>query len=183
MRTTDRRAVTAPAAPADVPARWSDVPPSPSDRRARRLAGQVHDGQMDRLGGHMLDHVLRVAASVPPAARTVALVHDVCERDGGTPDQVAVRLHLTAEEREALVLLTKTTGERLLDHTRRVIAAPAGPARDLALVVKRADIDDHRARAAAPDPSYDEVRELVRGALSATTAAGPGLPDGVAAAR
>ncbi|MEV4418992.1 hypothetical protein AB0L40_03335 [Patulibacter sp. NPDC049589] len=130
-----------------------DPLPAPA-RRARKLARDIHDGQLDRHGRPLLEHVERVAASVPPSARTVAFVHDVCERSGVWPGEVAERLDLDGDEREALVLLTKRGREPLLRHVRRVVRAAPDPARELALVVLQADIEDHAAHATDGDRPY-----------------------------
>lgn len=114
--------------------------------RASRLAREVHAGQIDRYGAPFDEHVARVASAVPPDARPVALVHDVCERSRLTPVDVAFRVGLSDAERIALELMTRRDDEDVLDHTRRVLAAPAGRGRDLAIAVKRADVGDHVAR-------------------------------------
>ncbi len=46
---------------------------------ARRFAERLHAGEPDRYGTPLLDHVRRVAAAVPPEARTVAWLHEVLE--------------------------------------------------------------------------------------------------------
>lgn len=148
-------------------------PFSVRDRRARRLAREVHAGQTDRHGEPMVDHVERVAAQVPTVARPVALVHDVCERSALRPEDVAALIGLEQHEREALALLTKKAeGEGLLDHTRRVVTAPAGRARELAVVVKRADVEDHLRGALVPEPRYHVARALL--ASASNGAIGPG---------
>jgi hypothetical protein len=68
---------------------------------------------------------------------------------------------LDDDERDALALLTKADGESVVAHARRVVAAPRGIGRELALVVKRADIDDHARRTSTPEPRYREAREAL----------------------
>lgn len=118
----------------------------PTALRASRLAREVHTGQTDRYGAPLDEHVARVAAAVPPDARPVALVHDVCERSRSTPVDVAFRVGLSDAERVALVLMTRRDDEDVIAHTHRVLDAPPGRSRDLAIAVKRADVGDHLAR-------------------------------------
>jgi hypothetical protein len=51
---------------------------------ARGIAYYSHHGRRDRLGDLQIEHVTRVVAAVPPAARTTAWLHDVLE-DSDTP--------------------------------------------------------------------------------------------------
>ena len=46
---------------------------------AHGIASQNHVGQRDRFGDPIIDHLTRVAAAVPPEARTTALLHDLLE--------------------------------------------------------------------------------------------------------
>lgn len=112
----------------------------------------------------MIEHVERVAASVPTSARAVAFVHNVAERSEKDPGDVALLVGLDDDEYGALELLTKCDGETLLDHTRRVLDAPRGGARELALTVKRADIEDHARRTPTPDRVYRQARRLLQAA-------------------
>ncbi|WP_051471184.1 hypothetical protein [Patulibacter minatonensis] len=162
---------TPPAAPLDVsdalPRRTAPVDPfattplTNAERRARRLARNVHRGQLDERGRPLIEHVERVAADVPPSARTVAFVHDVCARSGASAAQVARVLDLDEDEREALVLLTRRGREPLTRHVRRVVRALPDPARELALVVLRADVEDLAARAADGDGPYGPALEAL----------------------
>ena len=96
----------------------------------------------------MIDHVERVVLGVPPFARSVAYVHDVCERSALTPADVAARVGLSDAERSALELLTSDETESLEDHVARVRRARPGLARRMAMVVKRSDVADHVAHGA-----------------------------------
>jgi hypothetical protein len=133
---------------------FAGAPLTTQERRARRLARNVHRGQLDERGRPLIEHVERVAASVPESARTVAFVHDVCARSGASAAQVARILTLDDDEREALVLLTRRGREPLTRHVRRVVRAHPDPSRELALVVLRADVEDLAARSAAGDGPY-----------------------------
>ncbi len=44
------------------------------------IASQKHEGQRTRFDDPVIDHLARVAAAVPPDARTTALLHDRLER-------------------------------------------------------------------------------------------------------
>jgi hypothetical protein len=46
---------------------------------AHRIASQNHEGQRNRFGDRVMDHLERVAAAVPPNARATALLHDLLE--------------------------------------------------------------------------------------------------------
>ena len=56
---------------------------------AQRFAERVHAGEPDRYGVPLLDHVRRVAAAVPPDARTVAWLHEVLECTTVAADELA----------------------------------------------------------------------------------------------
>jgi len=101
------------------------------------LATRAHAGQVDKSGADYIGHPLRVMARVDgEPARMAAVLHDVLEdtpvtaadlRAAGCPEQVV----------EAVEALTKRAGEPLEESMRRVAVVP------LALVVKRADLDDN----------------------------------------
>lgn len=136
---TDGRASSA------SPAR--SAPHATTALRASRLAREVHAGQIDRYGEPVVEHVARVAARVPAAARPVALVHDVPARSHLDPAEVACSVGLDADEQDAVALLVPVPGEDDVDHAARIAAAAPGRGRDLAVAVKRADVADHTDRA------------------------------------
>ena len=132
---------------------------------ARRIAYAGHLPDRDRHGQPMIDHVTRVAASVPPEAEPTAWLHDLLEKSGIRMVDLAPR-GLTAEEGEALDLLTRRRGECHEAHTLR-IAHARGPAARLARTVKLADLDDHLAQPWAPgDPPYGWARRHVENAVA-----------------
>jgi hypothetical protein len=131
---------------------------------ASAVAARAHQGQTDRFGGRMIDHVSRVARAMPPNARSVAWLHDVLERT--STDIEALRCHdLTPLEEAALDLLTRRDGEAYEAYTLRVAFAPGEEGR-LARAVKLADLEDHIA-SASPDvdtPPYAWARQHIANA-------------------
>jgi (p)ppGpp synthase/HD superfamily hydrolase len=103
------------------------------------IAVRAHSGQLDKLGEPYIGHPVRVMERVAgDEAKMVAVLHDVLEdtsvtpaelRDAGIPDHVVA----------AVDVLTKRPGERYEAFVRRV--RESGDR--LAIVVKRADIDDN----------------------------------------
>ena len=127
------------------------------DAIARDIARSAHAGQLTRSGRALVDHVERVAAAVPPEARTTALLHDVLER---TPVTAAeLRRHgLDDVELAALELLTRAPAESYERYVLRLARAPGASGR-LARTVKLADLDDHlREPRAAGAPPYAWAR-------------------------
>jgi hypothetical protein len=120
---------------------------------ARAVAQAAHRRDSTRHGEPVIEHVARVAASVPPEARTTAWLHDVLEKSTVTADELSDR-GLTAVEAEALALLTRGQDEGYEEHVLR-IAHAHGDAGRLARTVKLADLEDHMGRRwAAGDPPY-----------------------------
>ena len=115
---------------------------------AHRIASRHHEGQRDRFGDPVIDHVERVAAAVPADARATALLHDLFE----LWPTVGPRLRadgLSPTELKALELLRHDPGEPYEVYVRR-IADASGPEGRLARIVKLADLEDHLARPAIP---------------------------------
>jgi hypothetical protein len=132
---------------------------------AREIACHHHAGQRDRAGEPLIEHVARVAASVPPGTRSLAWLHDVLERTAVRPAELEAD-GLDAVEHSALELLTRSPGESFESYMLRIVHAP-GPAGDLARTVKAADLQDHIQRqragwAAVDAPPYQwALRHLV----------------------
>jgi hypothetical protein len=119
--------------------------PEPTD--ARRIAYARHGDRYSATGEPIVEHLERVAAAVPPEARTVAYLHDVLEHS----DTSVADLHadgVTPVELQAIQLLTRHSDESFEAHTLR-IAYAEGLAGRLARAVKLADIDDHLSREAS----------------------------------
>jgi hypothetical protein len=121
---------------------------------AHSIASQKHEGQRNRFGDPVIDHLARVAAAVPPDAKATALLHDLLEFCPSAIRQLRDK-GLTRNELEALELLTHAPGEPYEVYVRRIAQAP-GPAGRLARIVKLADLDDHLAHVTIPSdaPPY-----------------------------
>ena len=144
-------------------------PSSPSENRltertfvatsAQALAQLSHAGQRTRFGEPVIEHVERVAAAVPPKARTTALLHEILELSPGSRRKLR-DAGLSRVELAALRLLTHSPGESYEVYVRRIANAP-GQAGQLARTVKLADLNDHLSHAliAAGAPRYAWARE------------------------
>ena len=126
---------------------------------AHGIASQNHEGQRNRFGDPVIDHLARVAAAVPPDAKATALLHDLLELCPAAGRQLRDE-GLTRTELDALELLTHAPGEPYEVYVRRIAQAP-GPAGRLARIVKLADLDDHLAHATIPSdaPPYAWARK------------------------
>jgi hypothetical protein len=133
---------------------------------ARGIAQRSHLTDCDRFGSLVIEHVERVAASVPEHARTVAFLHDVV---GRTPMSMAELCErgLTPLEQAALVILTREPGESYELHALR-IAWAGGEAGTVARAVKLADLDDHLTHYqwAESFPPYDWARRHISFAVA-----------------
>jgi hypothetical protein len=109
------------------------------------IASRAHEGQVDRFGSPLVDHLARVAAAVPPEARPLAWLHDLLERTDTTVEYLR-GAGLTPVEESALRLLTRRRGESYETYTLRLVFATGLDGR-LAHTVKLADLDDHIAHA------------------------------------
>ncbi len=128
---------------------------------ARDIARHSHDGQLTRHGSPMTDHVERVAAAVPDAARAVAFLHDVLEKSDVRVDDLRER-GLTPVEGAALDLLTRRDGETFERHLLR-LGDGEGRAGAIARSVKLADLEDHidQVRDGHQGPPYGWARRHV----------------------
>jgi hypothetical protein len=110
------------------------------EETARHLAFAIHAEARDRTGRPVVEHLARVAAAVPPHARSAAWLHHVAEHApsglGELRDQ-----GLSATELEALELLARIPSESYELYVLRVAYAWA-EAGALARTVKVADLDD-----------------------------------------
>jgi hypothetical protein len=132
---------------------------------ARQIAYDSHIGS-DTGGGVLLfEHVARVACAVPADARAVAWLHDVLEHTA-TGVEVLRRAGLTAEELDAVMVLTRPPAESFRQHVLRIAQAP-GPAGPLARTVKEADVADHLAHDGPGTSAHPRAwaRGLVKAAM------------------
>lgn len=106
---------------------------------ALKIAVEAHTGQKDRLGLPYLEHVIRVAMSVPAGElRLTALLHDVLE---DCPDWEKWRLefrNVPSKIVNAIVALTRDPEKPYMEYIETVIAAG-----EPAIIVKLADLEDH----------------------------------------
>jgi hypothetical protein len=110
---------------------------------ARDIAYASHGAQCTRSGERLVEHLERVAASVPADAQVVAFLHDVLEHSDRSSAELDA-LGLAPVELEAIWILTRGPAESFEAHALR-IAYAKGEAGRLARAVKLADIDDHLA--------------------------------------
>ena len=112
--------------------------------RAQVLAESLHHGQRDRGGAPLIEHVGRVAATVPRHARVVAWLHEALEH-ASVSEEALLAKGLSIDELRALRLLTRDLDSRsdtiYLAHID-LLARARGPGADIARTVKRADLDD-----------------------------------------
>lgn len=134
--------------------------PDESVDAARTLATTAHAGQVDKSGAPYIGHPARVAELVRrraphrPEAVAAAWLHDVVEDTPVSLDDLR-SAGFGQEVLAAVEALTRHPGEPAEDYYARVLADP------LALLVKRADLDDNGApeRLARLEP---EVRDRLR---------------------
>jgi hypothetical protein len=117
-----------------------DVTPTDS----RRIAYARHGKRRNASGELIVEHLERVAASVPGEARTVAYLHDILEHTDASVAELEAE-GVTPVELKAVQLLTRHPDESFEAHTLRIGHAK-GPEGRLARTVKLADIDDHLSR-------------------------------------
>jgi hypothetical protein len=77
---------------------------------ARRVARQIHGGQLTRLGEPVIEHVERVAGAVPAESRALAYLHDILERADVCNEEL-LELGLSDDEQSVLALLTRRPDE------------------------------------------------------------------------
>jgi hypothetical protein len=147
--------------------------------RAQALAETLHDGQTEPGGAPLIDHIRRVAATVPGEARVVAWLHEALEHTSISEEELLSK-GLSHDELRALRLLTRDThsrsNKRYLAHVER-IARAGGAGADVARSVKRADLADRALHPSAPldgwSPPYVLGLELLERAAKSRSRARP----------
>ncbi len=111
---------------------------------AQALAEALHGGQRDAGGAPLIEHVRRVATTVPRQARVVAWLHELLEHTS-ISEAALLMEGLTTAELRALRLLTRDKDCRssaiYLAHIE-LVARARGPGAGVAQSVKRADLMD-----------------------------------------
>jgi hypothetical protein len=146
-----------------------DVPAQMDAGRARALAERLHHGQRHRDGTALIEHVRRVASTVPGDARVVAWLHEALEHTA-ISEEALLADGVSLDELRAIRLLTRDldlrSDETYLAHVERVARA-RGPGADLARAVKRADLADRAHHAsgngAGWSPPYGAGLDLLQG--------------------
>mgnify|MGYP006283676209 CR=1 FL=1 len=119
------------------------------------LAVGIHRGQRDKYGAPYILHPLRVMARVDtPAEKMIAVLHDVLEDSGLTPEDL-VEVGYPPDVIQAIAHLTKRPGEAYETYIARVRLHP------LARRVKLADLHDNMDVRRFPAEGWGE-RELAR---------------------
>ena len=107
---------------------------TPITKKALRYCFEVHAGQLDKSGIPYVNHPLHLAEQMETEDETVvALLHDVMEDCGKTPDDLRA-LGISEQAVAALELLTHERGTPYLDYVRALADNP------LATKVKLADL-------------------------------------------
>jgi len=108
---------------------------SPATRLALQIAEEAHRGQTDSAGFPYILHPILVAEQQKSETAVVsALLHDVCEDCGISPEELLER-GVSKEAVEAVRLLTHRKGVPYLDYIR------AMRGNKIAVAVKLADLD------------------------------------------
>ena len=142
---------------------------TPLTRKVMKYCFEAHDGQLDKSGIPYVNHPLHLAEQMETEDETVvALLHDVMEDCGKTPDDLRA-LGISERAVEALVLLTHEQGVPYLDYVRAIKDNP------LAVTVKLADLqhnsdltrlDDVRGRDIERLCKYREARAELGAAMT-----------------
>lgn len=131
-------------------------------RLARRIASDLHHGQIDRDGKPHIEHCKRVASNFKdPRAHAAALLHDVLEdTECAFEELVGTFGHEIAH---TVKLLTREDGQPWNAYIRQIIDNDHEPhIRGMAIAIKIADIEDNLARA---DARAEQKRHMYEDAL------------------
>lgn len=125
-------------------------------RRAFATASAAHGNQVDKAGVAYLNHPLTVAANVGEnvSAIIVALLHDVAEDTPLTLDDLRKKIPLTADEFDALKLLTHDEKIPYLDYVAQI------KSNELARRVKVADLRHNSDLSRIKNPSPKDFARI-----------------------
>ncbi|HHY67315.1 MAG TPA: HD domain-containing protein [Alicyclobacillus sp.] len=123
---------------------------------AFRIAEQAHAGQTDKGGRPYIEHPLAVADMVDGCKeKIVALLHDVCEDSGITPEDLR-DAGFDDDVIAAVRAITKMKGERYNTYLARVAANP------IARAVKIADLRHNCDLSRIPNPGPKDFARVKR---------------------
>ena len=125
-------------------------------RKAFEVAKQAHAGQIDKSGVEYINHPLTVASNVGDdvSAIIVALLHDVAEDTAKTLDDLRTEIPLTAEELQALKLLTHDDSTPYLEYVERISKDK------LAAKVKAADLNHNSDLSRLKNPAAKDFERV-----------------------
>ena len=124
--------------------------------RILRFAQTKHFGQTDKSGKDYIFHPISVALlCTTESARCVALLHDVLEDTDATVDDLW-GLGLTADEIDAVILLTKPHQEDYMHYIKRVACHP------IAREVKMCDLTHNMDLSRLPHVTEKDIRRVAQ---------------------
>lgn len=125
-------------------------------RKAFEVAKQAHAGQVDKSGVDYINHPMTVASNVGDdvSAIIVALLHDVAEDTAKTLNDLRTEIPLTAEELQALKLLTHDDSTPYLEYVERISA------NELAAKVKAADLNHNSDLSRLKNPAAKDLERV-----------------------
>ena len=125
-------------------------------RKAFEVAEKSHAGQFDKGGVEYINHPMTVASNVGDdvSAIIVALLHDVAEDTDKTLDDLREEIPLTAEELQALKLLTHDDSTPYLEYVEQISA------NELAAKVKAADLNHNSDLSRLKNPAAKDLERV-----------------------
>ena len=127
-------------------------------RKAFEVAKKVHAEQVDKGGVDYINHPLTVASNVGDdvSAIIVALLHDTIEDSSKTFDELREEIPLTAEELDALKLLTHDDATPYLEYVAQI------KTNELAAKVKAADLHHNSDLSRIKNPTAKDLERVVK---------------------
>lgn len=125
-------------------------------RTAFEVAKKVHAGQVDKAGVDYINHPLTVASNVGEniSAIIVALLHDTVEDSAKTFDELQKEIPLTADELQALKLLTHDKKVPYLEYVAQI------KLNELAAKVKAADLKHNSDLSRIKNPTTKDLERV-----------------------